>query len=96
MALESEPNEYSVTGVVSTSEGNQEVVFTSEFSGTQQGYSEMSTECIVEDGSGNKQRCVCIKNMDNLSVPPMPTTAGTYQIEVKIENGKPVANWKSV
>lgn len=96
MALISNPNEYNVTGVVSTPDGNQEVVLTSEFSGTQQGYSEMSTECIVEDSEGNKQRCICVKNMDNAELPPIPTTAGTYQIEVKIEDGKPVATWKTV
>ena len=62
MALISTPNEYSVEGLESTSGGNQRVVMTQNFSGTQQGYSEMSTECIVEDEQGHKQRCVCVKN----------------------------------
>lgn len=62
MAIVSEPNEYSVEGIVETDEGNRRVVFTQGINGTQQNYSEMSVECIVEDDSGNKQRCVAVKN----------------------------------
>ena len=62
MAIVSEPNEYSVEGIVETDEGNRRVVFTQGINGTQQNYSEMSVECIVEDDSGHKQRCVAVKN----------------------------------
>lgn len=62
MAIVSEPNEYSVEGIVETDEGNRRVVFTQGINGTQQNYSEMSVECIVEDDEGNKQRCVAVKN----------------------------------
>lgn len=62
MAIVSEPNEYSVEGIVETEEGNRRVVFTQGINGTQQNYSEMSVECIVEDDGGHKQRCVAVKN----------------------------------
>ena len=62
MAIVSEPNEYSVEGIVETDEGNRRVVFTQGINGTQQNYDEFSVECIVEDDEGHKQRCVAVKN----------------------------------
>ncbi|MBO7696944.1 MAG: hypothetical protein J6T10_30305 [Methanobrevibacter sp.] len=62
MTVVSNPNEYSVEGLVDTGSGNQRVIMTQSVEGTQQAYSETSVECIVEDSSGNKQRCVCVNN----------------------------------
>ena len=62
MTVVSNPNEYSVEGLVDTGSGNQRVIMTQSVEGTQQDYSETSVECIVEDSSGNKQRCVCVNN----------------------------------
>lgn len=62
MTVVSNPNEYSVEGLVDTGSGNQRVIMTQSVNGTQQAYSETSVECIVEDGSGNKQRCVCVND----------------------------------
>lgn len=62
MTVVSNPNEYSVEGLVDTGSGNQRVIMTQSVNGTQQAYSETSVECIVEDSSGNKQRCVCVND----------------------------------
>lgn len=93
MTLISTTNEYSIEGVVQNGDKKQTVVLTSNFEGTQQGYSEMSVEAIVEDLQGHKQRCVCIKNMDNASLPEPPEEDGTYTLKVETVSGKKVYTW---
>lgn len=76
MSIISTPNKNSVEGMYETSSGKQRVVMTSSFSGTQTAYSESSVECIVQDGSGNKQRCVCVTPIDAGSSLPDQTGQG--------------------
>lgn len=101
MSIISTPNENSVEGIYETSSGKQRVVMTSSFSGTQTDYSESSVECIVQDGSGNKQRCVCVTNFSDAESSPisavrlgtLPQDDGNYRLRLTIASGVPTLSW---
>lgn len=76
MSTITEPNEYSIEGVVGTDSGNQRVVMTNSFSGTQLTHSTDSVEIICEDGQGNKQRCVAVTHFSDADSNPIPSQTG--------------------
>lgn len=76
MSIITEPNQYSIEGIVGTDKGNQRVVMTEGFSGTQLTHSTESVEVICEDGQGNKQRCVAVTHFSDSESSPIPSQSG--------------------
>ena len=70
------PNEKSVEGIVGTDDGNQRVVMTTAFNGTQLTHSTKSVEVMCEDGQGNKQRCVAVTHFSDSESSPIPSQTG--------------------
>ena len=70
------PNEKSVEGMVGTDDGNQRVVMTTTFNGTQLTHSTESVEVMCEDGQGNKQRCVAVTHFSDSESSPIPSQVG--------------------
>ena len=76
MSTITEPTEYSIEGIVGTDAGNQRVVMTSDFSGTQLTHSTESVEVVCQDGQGNKQRCVAVTHFSDSESSPIPSQTG--------------------
>ena len=76
MSTITEPSTTTVEGVVGTDSGNQRVVMTEAFNGTQLTHSTKSVEVICEDGSGNKQRCVAVTHFSDSESSPIPSQLG--------------------
>lgn len=98
MATITNPNEYSVEGIVTSGEGKQRVIMTQTIDGSQLSYSEDSVECIVENSGGEKQRCVCVyvfsdgaNNPENFA--NVPTSNGNYRLRLTVNNGIKTYSW---
>ena len=76
MSTITEPNEYTIEGIVGTDSGNQRVVMTEEFSGTQLTHTTDSVEVVCEDGQGHKQRCVAVTHFSDSESSPIPSQTG--------------------
>ena len=76
MSTITEPNEYSIEGIVGTDSGNQRVVMTSAFTGTQLIHTTDSVEVVCEDEQGNKQRCVAVTHFSDSESNPIPSQTG--------------------
>ena len=98
MATITNPNEYSVEGIVTSGEEKQRVIMMQTVDGSQLSYSEDSVECIVENSDGEKQRCVCVyvfsdgaNNPENFA--NVPTSNGNYRLRLTINNGVKTYSW---
>lgn len=76
MSTITEPSTTTVEGVVGTDSGNQRVVMTSAFTGTQLVHSTKSVEVLCDDGSGNKQLCVAVTHFSDSESSPIPSQTG--------------------
>ena len=98
MSTVTEPNEYSVEGIISSGEMKQRVIMTNAVDGSQVSYSEDSVECVVENSGGKKQRCVCVyvfsdgtSNPENFG--SVPTADGNYRLRLSVNNGTKTYSW---
>ena len=76
MSTITEPSTMTVEGVVGTDSGNQRVVMTNAFTGTQLSHSTKSVEVLCDDGSGNKQLCVAVTHFSDSESSPIPSQTG--------------------
>ena len=98
MAIVTEPNEYSVEGVVTSGEGTQRIIMTKTVDGSQVAYSEDSVECVVENAGGKKQRCVCVYVFSDGATNPenfgsIPSANGNYRLRLTVNNGVKTYSW---
>lgn len=98
MSTVTEPNEYSVEGIIDSGDSKQRVIMTQTVDGSQVSYSENSVECVVENAGGKKQRCVCVyvfsdgaSNPENFA--NVPTENGNYRLRLTINNGEKTYSW---
>lgn len=76
MSTITEPSTSTVEGVVGTDKGNQRVVMTNAFTGTQLVHSTKSVEVLCDDGSGNKQLCVAVTHFSDSESSSIPSQLG--------------------